>query len=635
MKIAIDVSLAAGESAGVGSYTRGLLEGLAAIDPDNEYILYSYLDFPQSPQLTFPQQPNFSHQMLQLQGEHWERMWSRAELPPKEALDAVHVLHSPFFNAPKEHHGALVATIHDVSFLLQPQFHTEANRLHCLQGTLNAALHADRIIAVSLQTKKDLIDYFSIPEERIRVIYEAPRKVYAPEHNVEIIRGVLERLGIFHNFILFVGSLEPRKNLRTLLQAYATYVTRHTGEELLVVAGGKGWLNDDLSQVAAERGIAERVKFLGYVPEADLRILYSAAKLFVYPSIYEGFGLPPLEAMACGAPVITSNTSALPEVVGDAALLVDPYNGEALYQAMKRVLCDHELRAGMRQQSLARATRFSWEQTAEETLAVYEEVCPEYSKEARAARIGRKIRQSWDEFGREDPFWAVLTNPDKTDGRWSEAEFFEIGRHDIQAALQRITTLGISLNYEKALDFGCGPGRLTQALAEHFREAHGVDIAHSMIAKAHELNKYGERCIYHLNDRPDLQLFEANTFDLVYSWLVLQHMPKQLALGYLAEFARVTKPGGVMVFQIPDRRQQVWSGGHVGRDDLPLEFWRAREPFMLMCETPYAEVAKVLEEASARVIEAQEDTQADPTLVFRYYVATKNLACPQTAQPRG
>ena len=277
----------------------------------------------------------------------------------------------------------------------------------------------------------------------------------------------------------------------------------------------------------------------------------------------------------------------------------------------------------MRQRSLARATHFSWERAAEETLAVYEEVCPEYSKEARAARIGRKIRQSWDQFGREDPFWAVLTNPDKKDGRWSEAEFFETGRHDIQAALQRITTLGIGLNFGKALDFGCGPGRLTQALAEHFQEVHGVDIAASMIAKAQQLDQHGERCIYHLNDRPDLQLFESDTFDLVYSWLVLQHMPKQLALGYIAEFARVTKPGGVMVFQIPDRRQQAQSGANVGQDNLPLEFWQAQEPLMLMCETPYAEVVRVLEDGGARVMEVEEDSRADPALVFCYYVAQK------------
>jgi glycosyltransferase involved in cell wall biosynthesis len=374
MKIAIDISLVVGESAGVGSYTRGLLEGLAAIDAENEYVLYSYVAFAPSPQPLFPQKPNFSLRMVPLGEEHWERIWFKADLPPKEALDAVDVLHSPFFNAPKEHHGALVVTIYDVSFLLQPQLHTEANRLHCLQGALNAALYADRIIAISMQTKKDLMAYFSIPEVRIRVIYPAHRKIYYPERDVEVIRGVLERLGIFRNFILFVGSLEPRKNLKTLLQAYAIYVKRHASEELLVVAGGKGWLNDDLSQVVAELGIAERVKFVGYVQEADLRVLYSATKLFVYPSLYEGFGLPPLEAMACGAPVITSNTSALPEVVGDAAIVIDPHNSEELYQAMQRVLCDDQLRIRMRQQSLARAQLFSWERTAQETLGLYREV---------------------------------------------------------------------------------------------------------------------------------------------------------------------------------------------------------------------------------------------------------------------
>jgi SAM-dependent methyltransferase len=373
----------------------------------------------------------------------------------------------------------------------------------------------------------------------------------------------------------------------------------------------------------AELGIAERVKFVGYVQEADLRVLYSASKLFVYPSLYEGFGLPPLEAMACGAPVITSNTSALPEVVGDAAIVIDPHNSEELYQAMQRVLCEDQLRMRMRQQSLARAQLFSWERTAEETLAVYQEVYLEHYKEEQATRIRRKLQQSWDQFGREDPFWAVLTHPDKKGSRWSEVEFFETGRHDIQAVLERITALGISLNFEKALDFGCGPGRLTQALAGHFREVHGIDIAPSMIAKAHELNKHGDRCIYHLNDRPDLRLFDANTFDLVYSWLVLQHMPKQLALGYISEFARVTKPGGVIVFQVPDRQQHALPGGYPGREDLPFEFWREQDPIMLMCETPYTEVVKVLEAVGARVVVAEEDTRADPELVFCYYVARK------------
>jgi glycosyltransferase involved in cell wall biosynthesis len=218
------------------------------------------------------------------------------------------------------------------------------------------------------------MDYFSIPAERIRLIHAAPSKIYSPERNVKVIRGTLERFGIFRNFILFVGSLEPRKNLKTLLQAYARYRQRYSSEELLVVAGGKGWLNDDLSQVVAEFGITDCVKFLGYIEEADLRVLYSAAKLFVYPSIYEGFGLPPLEAMACGAPVITSNTSALPEVVGDAATVIDPHDSEELCQAMRMVLGNGSRRSKMRQQGLERAKRFSWERAARETLAVYREI---------------------------------------------------------------------------------------------------------------------------------------------------------------------------------------------------------------------------------------------------------------------
>jgi len=321
--------------------------------------------------------------------------------------------------------------------------------------------------------------------------------------------------------------------------------------------------------------------------------------------------------------VITSNTSSLPEVVGDAALLIDPHNSEELCHTMRTVLCDDDLRSRLRHKSLERVRLFSWERAAKDTLAVYEEVCPEHYPGEWATRIKRKIQKSWHQFGERDAFWAVLTHPEKKGGKWSEAEFFETGRQDIRAALDRIAALGIPLKYEKALDFGCGPGRLTQALAEHFQEVHGVDIAPSMIARAQALNKYGNRCLYHLNEEPDLRLFKANTFDMVYSWLVLQHMPKQLALGYISEFVRVTKPGGVIVFQVPNRLQGDGSAEQSGRQQLPFEFWRAEDPILLMCEIPSPEVVRTLEEAGARVIEAEEDTRADPVWVFCYYVVRR------------
>jgi glycosyltransferase involved in cell wall biosynthesis/SAM-dependent methyltransferase len=623
MKIAIDVSLVCGESAGVGSYVRGLLEGLRSLDLDNEYILFSYLDLPQSAELTIPQAPNFALRRMHHSGEHWERIWSGAALPPKELLEPVDLLHSPFFNAPKEHHGALVVTIHDIAFLRYPQFHTEANRLHCLNGTLQTARYADRIIAVSHHTKKELMDYFAISADRIRVIHEAPRKVYYPERDVECIRKTLARLGIYQDFILVVGSYEPRKNLQNLLEAYAMHVQRYAGRELLVVAGGAGWLNEGLASCVADLGVGERVRFVGYLQESDLRVLYSAARLFVYPSFYEGFGLPPLEAMACGAPVITSNTSSLPEVVGDAAILIDPHNAEEICQAMRLVLSNGDLRAKLRQQSLQRAKRFSWERVAKETLAVYEEICPEHYQGERAWKIAHKIQESWDWFGKNDPFWAALTHQDKKNGAWSEAEFFETGRQAIRAIIDRMAAHCTPLKYGKALDFGCGPGRLTQALAEYFQEVHGVDIAPSMITKARELNQYGDRCIYHLNDTPDLGLFDTNTFDMVCSWVVLQHIPKQLALAYIAEFVRIIKPGGVIVFELPDRRQAAMPSENSYKDEIPFEFWRAEEPLMLMGEIPYPEVVKALETAGAHVLEVEEDTHADQEWVVCYYVATK------------
>jgi glycosyltransferase involved in cell wall biosynthesis len=391
MKIALDISMAVGESAGVGTYTRGLIEGLARVDAENEYLLYTYLDVPEPSGLNLPSQPNFTFRTVQRGGDHWERLWFDAELPSKEALGQVDIIHSPFFNAPKERYGSLVVTIYDLSFLLYPQFHTEANRLHCLNGTLKAALYADRIIAISQSTKQDLIHYFSVSEERVRVVYLAPRHFCYPERNSDFLRSTLGRLEIYQDFILTVGSLEPRKNLKTLVEAYAIYVKHHSGRELLVIAGAKGWLNDDTTQMVAALGVEDRVKFLGYVQEADLRVLYSAARLFVYPSLYEGFGLPPLEAMACGAPVIASNTSSLPEVVGDAAILIDPCSSEKLCQAMHMVFANDGLRSRMRQQSLERARLFSWEQAAQETLAVYRQACPGGCQGERATGIGRQI----------------------------------------------------------------------------------------------------------------------------------------------------------------------------------------------------------------------------------------------------
>jgi glycosyltransferase involved in cell wall biosynthesis len=392
MKIAIDISMAMSETAGVGAYTRGLIDGLAMVNAENEYVLYSYLNDPESFRFDHPLPPNFSIQTLKVEEGHWERQWFAAELPPKEALEGVDIIHSPSFNAPQEHQGGIVVTIHDLSFLLFPQFHTETNRLHCFNGTLKAAQYADRIIVTSHQAKQDLMSYFAVPEERLRVVYAAPRRCCYPERNRDFLRSRLDRLEMYHNFILCMGSFEPRESLKRLIEAYAMYAKNHSGREVLVIAGAKGWSNEDIAQEIAALGVQERVKFLGWISEDDRRVLYSTAKLCVYPSLYEGFGLPPLEAMACGAPVVTSNTSALREVVGNAAILIEPDNSAELCQAILRVLSHEGLRLEMRQRSLERATLFSWERAAKETLAVYEEACQERDHADLASSIRRKIQ---------------------------------------------------------------------------------------------------------------------------------------------------------------------------------------------------------------------------------------------------
>jgi SAM-dependent methyltransferase len=321
--------------------------------------------------------------------------------------------------------------------------------------------------------------------------------------------------------------------------------------------------------------------------------------------------------------VITSNTSALPEVVGDAAILIDPHSSEELCHAMWMVLSDADLRLRMRQQGLERAQKFSWQRTAQQTLAVYEELCPERSQGERVLRIGRKIQKSWDQLGKEDPFWAVLTHPDKKGGRWATEEFFAMGRQDIRAILEKIASLGVTWRWDKALDFGCGPGRLAQSLAEYFQEVHGVDIAPSMIAKAKELNRHGQRCVYHLNEAPHLRLFEDDTFDFIYSALVLQHVPRSLALAYIVEFIRILKPGGLAVFQVPDHRRLAIVHGDEGGDGLPRAFWEENEPVMIMSGVPSASVVQAIAEAGGHAVATLPDENAGPDWVSYLYVAIK------------
>lgn len=375
MRIGIDISRTVEERTGVGCYAARLVKGLAEIDTENEYLLYPYFWEcfpPQWRSAQTPEKPNFQLWGEDLPLEEIYRRWTTGE--EDQVAGGVDVIHSTAFTAPALKRAKLVVTMHDLTFLTHPHLHTPTNREFCLRVTEKVAERAAMIIAPSLSTKHDLLQHYPILEERIVVIPEAAAEDFYPIRDQTEVRRVLAKHGIFYNYLLFVGTIEPRKNLLTLIHAVADLLKNGRPRYLLVVAGASGWLNSDVYQWVQSLGLQDCMRFLGYVEVEELRALYSAARVFVYPSLYEGFGLPVLEAMACGAPVITSNTSSLPEVAGEAAILVPPTDVGELKQAIEAVLSDQQLRLRLRQQSLKQAARFSWRETARRTLEVYKKV---------------------------------------------------------------------------------------------------------------------------------------------------------------------------------------------------------------------------------------------------------------------
>lgn len=268
-----------------------------------------------------------------------------------------------------------VLTIHDLIPLIYPETVDNKQFFWFWKNTLKLIKNrADAIIVISNHTKMDCIKYLRIPEEKLRVIYEAADEIFKPYNNKEEIQIYLKnKYGIKFPFILSVGTLEKRKNISYLLKAF--YKLKKAGNDhKLVIVGKMGWKYKKIFDTLNELDLKKDVIFTGYVPNEDLVKLYNTADLFVFPSIYEGFGLPPLEAMACGTPVITSNTSSLPEVVGNAGITVDPYDPKVLANEMYHILTNDDFKAELSKKSLERAKLFSWKQTAKETWNVYEEV---------------------------------------------------------------------------------------------------------------------------------------------------------------------------------------------------------------------------------------------------------------------
>jgi glycosyltransferase involved in cell wall biosynthesis len=280
------------------------------------------------------------------------------------------VLHSPDFIPPHRPSCRSVITVHDLAFLLYPHFLTKESARY--YGHIDQAVRwTDHIVAVSESTKRDTMQHLGVPEDKITVVYEAANPIFRQVDRELARQEVRNRHGIDGPFVLFVSTIEPRKNVPTLLRALWQLMECYKLDVRLVLAGGKGWLSEDAFAVVQELKLDSHVHFLGRVPSEDLLYLYNAAEVLAHPAFYEGFGLPPLEAMACGLPVVVSNVASLPEVVGDAGLLIDPHDVDELTVGIWRIFNDSQLRQEMREKGVRQAGRFSWERSARDTLDIY------------------------------------------------------------------------------------------------------------------------------------------------------------------------------------------------------------------------------------------------------------------------
>lgn len=370
MRIGIITDFIAVNQGGIGAYTHNLASSLNKIDKENKYYLIYHtpvnIDIYKNNEKILVK----SFSLPKGSGLIWRFISAPLKLKFIKELDLVH---DPYGIGPLSFKMPFkkVITIHDLTpILFSNTFNSTTVLLHklLLPRTLRTA---DKIITDSNSTKKDLINYFKIPEGKIRVILLAADEKFKPLNNKEI-REAKQKYSLNFPFILYVGTLEPRKNIPSLIKAFYKLKKKNL-QYKLVIAGKKGWKYKEIFETIDKLNLQNDVVFTGYVSDEGLPALYNAADLFVYPSIYEGFGLPPLEAMACGTPVITSNTSSLPEVVGDAGIMVDPYDVDGLADAMHEVLADGGLRANMIKKGLERAKMFSWEQCAKETLEVYDD----------------------------------------------------------------------------------------------------------------------------------------------------------------------------------------------------------------------------------------------------------------------
>jgi len=383
LRIAIDAHSVGTKLGGNESYAINLIEALAQVDAVNDYTLFvttaeAYDRFNQ-------RWPNFK---VRTTRPHTPLIRIPLTLSAELRKNPVDVLHVQF-TAPPFCPCPVVVSVHDLSFEHLPQTFKRRSRTQLRLTVRHSARQAARVLSLSEHGKQDIISTYGIDSQRISAIPLAAPNHFARVTDATELQRVRHTYGIDGDYILSVGSIQPRKNLARLVRAYALLAEKLGKENVpkLLLAGKRAWLFDETLRSLEESGVKDSVILTGYVPEKDLPPLYSGAMCFVYPSFFEGFGLPPLEAMKCGAPVIVSNTTSLPEVVGDAAICVDPYDINAIAGALERVNTDSILREELSIKGQARARLFDWRDTALRTLDVYRQVVDETTLSKKATRV--------------------------------------------------------------------------------------------------------------------------------------------------------------------------------------------------------------------------------------------------------
>lgn len=362
MKIGIDVRETANEKTGKGYYAFHLVKALLSLDNKNEYILYS------NQEIYFD---NATIRIINKKGLFWH----------KKVLSDIYKSGIEIFIAPTSYiipalHNPekvkILMTVHDLIAFLYPKNHNKKAVLTEKLTLARALKKVKKVLSVSENTKKDLIKLFHIKENKIEIIHNAASDSFGIVED-DLCEEMRKEKGLPKEFIFSVGTLEPRKNYGTLIEAYAKIKAHHQDTKLLI-AGKKGWKSESIFEKVEKLGLKNDVIFIGYVTEDELAKLYNLATVFAYPSLYEGFGIPPLEAMKCGCPVVTSNISSLPEVVGDAALLINPNSAEDLANALHKLLSDPSLQEDLKAKGLDQHKKFSWETSARKLLAIINQV---------------------------------------------------------------------------------------------------------------------------------------------------------------------------------------------------------------------------------------------------------------------